>query len=460
MLIAPGYNPPMPLDRKARQYADTLFTDRSDENSRAYQRSIIATTNQMAARGQLMSGAYYSELVRMGVDNIRALAHAKADSLVTAHEISKTPFDTEAAENIFREAEGYCQIQAQHLAKDIKERAGRAGMETIAEPFVATIVAEASSVADEISRKLLRKVYEASATGAQASEPTPEELDDLLPIFPKRRFNPDLVSLAAEADASKPLGLLVIDFDHFKSVNDEFGHSVGDEVLVATSSTVRSVCEGKGNCYRWGGDELAVLLPNHTVHESKAIAHRIGETVAELKSPNYPNKVTLSIGVASYPGCCASARELFDAADAAAKEAKKAGRNRVSIAKGAAGAKRTDGGDRKLTELREKVRQLGRDLFGFLRDSAVRENRAAYVEAIHHGYLHRFRMRTADLFNELSEAGIPFDLEPWEIDPPEIAREKSVRHIAEECFLIAARMEIQELAEGISASSISDDGAA
>jgi diguanylate cyclase (GGDEF)-like protein len=424
---------------------------------------IIATTNQMAARGQVMSGAYYSELVRIGSDNIRTLAHARADTLIAAHEISKIPLDAHAADDIAREAVEYCETQGRYLVKDIQERANRAGVERVGEAFAASIATEVSGVAAEIRRKLSKKVYEASVAGPPAA--APEEFDDLLPIFPKRRFNPELLSLVANASQTKPLTLLVIDFDHFKSVNDNFGHSVGDEVLVATSSMIKSVCQGKGLCYRWGGDEFAILLANHTVREGKAIADRIREAVAKVECPSYPKTVTLSIGIASFPGSCASGDQLFDAADHAAKEAKSAGRDRVNVADSAGGAEALEDSDRVAAELRDRVRKLGRDLFAFLREkasnpkellveetekpsSAAQGKRAAYVEAIHYGYLRRFRQRAVDLFNELSEQGIRFNVERWEIDPPEIAREKSVRHIAEECLLIAARMEIDECAQG------------
>jgi diguanylate cyclase (GGDEF)-like protein len=127
----------------------------------------------------------------------------------------------------------------------------------------------------------------------------------------------------------------VIDFDHFKSVNDRFGHSVGNEVLLGTASTIKSVCTGKGRCYRWGGDELAVLLPNHTSREAHAVAERMRDDVAELKFPSYPETVTLSMGIASYPGSCSSRERLFNDADDAARAAKDAGRDQICVAGGA-----------------------------------------------------------------------------------------------------------------------------
>ena len=114
--------------------------------------------------------------------------------------------------------------------------------------------------------------------------------------------------------------------------------------------------------------------------------------------------------------------------------------------------------------LRDKVLQLGHDLFAFLREAGpepedpihhlrsnddiwkrVWEVRGPYVERIHHGYLGRFKDRTVALFHELAERGIRDpEIEDWEIDPPQAVRVQTVRKIAEHLFLIAARMDIAD----------------
>jgi diguanylate cyclase (GGDEF)-like protein len=158
------------------------------------------------------------------------------------------------------------------------------------------------------------------------------DLDDLLPIFAKRRFDPDLAALTSNAGTSSPVSLVFIDIDHFKAVNDNFGHTAGNDVLIETASTTKSVSKGKGRCYRWGGDELAVLLPSYDASEAQALAEQLRDTVGRVKLASYPNKITLSIGVASYPGSCASGAELFACADRAMYKAKKAGGDQVSVA--------------------------------------------------------------------------------------------------------------------------------
>lgn len=173
----------------------------------------------------------------------------------------------------------------------------------------------------------LKSTLQAGQQGStEAGAPQPEQMDDLLPLFRKAQFQPDLKRLVAAASHVSPLGLLVIDFDEFAKVN-EFGHPVGDEVLVGTATAIKAVCEGKGRCYRWGGDEFAVLLPNHSSAEANAVAERIRATVAEVKFAGYPQKATLSIGIASYPATFTSTDEFFKAADDAVLAAKKSGRD-------------------------------------------------------------------------------------------------------------------------------------
>jgi hypothetical protein len=117
--------------------------------------------------------------------------------------------------------------------------------------------------------------------------------------------------------------------------------------------------------------------------------------------------------------------------------------------------------------LRDKVMQLGHDLFAFLREigpkpespidhlrsteenfRAVMAANGPYVEKVHYGYLRRFKQRAYDLFLELDEAHIPYQLESWEISPPQAMRAETVRKIAEQCFLIAAQMDISEVSKG------------
>ena len=118
-------------------------------------------------------------------------------------------------------------------------------------------------------------------------------------------------------------------------------------------------------------------------------------------------------------------------------------------------------------ETREKVLTLGHDLFAFLREKGpmpndpldhirdkkaiwreAQEKRGPYVEAIHYGYLNRFKNRCTSLFYELAEKQIPFNVAEYEVNPPQAVRETNVRKIAQECFLVVAHMDIAEESKG------------
>jgi diguanylate cyclase (GGDEF)-like protein len=162
---------------------------------------------------------------------------------------------------------------------------------------------------------------------------TPEsldELDDRLPLHRRRAFDRDLVELTRAACGSQsPLALVMIDLDHFKRVNDEHGHPVGDEVLLAVAQLIVKRCAGKGRVYRYGGEEIAVLLPNYSCEEAQGLAERIRKDVAAEPIGSRALSITASLGVAALPDQAQDESALLSAADAALYRAKHAGRNCV-----------------------------------------------------------------------------------------------------------------------------------
>jgi diguanylate cyclase (GGDEF)-like protein len=153
--------------------------------------------------------------------------------------------------------------------------------------------------------------------------------DDLLQIPARGRFALDLEELGANSNADQPLSLLLVDLDKFKQVNDLYGHEAGDEVLKAVASVVRTLAANKGRPYRYGGDEIVMLLPNHTNEEAISLAERIRQRVEKLEYKLYPEAVTLSIGAASYPTSTPDPMHLFADADRAMYTAKDLGGNAV-----------------------------------------------------------------------------------------------------------------------------------
>jgi diguanylate cyclase (GGDEF)-like protein len=129
--------------------------------------------------------------------------------------------------------------------------------------------------------------------------------------------------------AQSTLALLMVDVDHFKAYNDQFGHVAGDEALKAIAVAIKSQARAYDHVARYGGEEFAVVLPDAGPMEMQAVAERIRMAVNALTSLHRP--VTVSVGAALCDGT-RSAQNLVDRADQALYQAKQDGRNRVHIA--------------------------------------------------------------------------------------------------------------------------------
>ncbi|MFC4858031.1 sensor domain-containing diguanylate cyclase [Actinophytocola glycyrrhizae] len=137
-----------------------------------------------------------------------------------------------------------------------------------------------------------------------------------------------------------PCALLMVDLDHFKSINDTWGHPAGDDVLEYVSHALRSATRPSDVIGRFGGEEFVLLLPDADVEEAATAAERIRQTISELHVPTTDKRGgpvaisnrTTSIGVAVYPVHAATLDSLLQGADAAVYEAKEGGRNQVRLA--------------------------------------------------------------------------------------------------------------------------------
>jgi len=130
----------------------------------------------------------------------------------------------------------------------------------------------------------------------------------------------------------RPLGLLVIDVDHFKQVNDRLGHLVGDEVLRSIGGQLKRRTRGDEMLARYGGEEFMLVLAEASQPDALRIAEELRECIADtpIETSRGPVSVTISIGVAHFDGRNEiTAQQLIDAADSKLYEAKGAGRNRV-----------------------------------------------------------------------------------------------------------------------------------
>ena len=148
-------------------------------------------------------------------------------------------------------------------------------------------------------------------------------------------------ALARELNRARRFGLkvsvLLLDMDHFKEINDSYGHQRGDEILKELANLIRSMLRGYDFAARYGGDEFVIILSQNTVLGARIVAERLRRTVAEnprLRELAGGHPVTISVGVATYPDDVegeASVDALIVAADQALYEAKRMGRNQVAL---------------------------------------------------------------------------------------------------------------------------------
>ena len=157
--------------------------------------------------------------------------------------------------------------------------------------------------------------------------------DVLTGISNRRYFDTALHQYLSEfSRIGKPLGILVLDIDHFKSVNDTYGHDIGDEVLKAVSSCMFEFTRYHDIVARLGGEEFAVVAPVMTAMELRALADRIRKAIARLplEIGNVRLRVTVSIGLASSRPDDTPV-SFLKRADVALYQAKQQGRNRVCV---------------------------------------------------------------------------------------------------------------------------------
>jgi len=142
----------------------------------------------------------------------------------------------------------------------------------------------------------------------------------------------DELELLAGHGEQASLGMLVADLDHFKRLNDEHGHPVGDAVLKDVAYAMRKALRAFDLVYRIGGEEFVVLLAGADLEHTLEVGERLRAAVAEHRTGEIA--VTMSLGAAAARGSAVHFDELYSAADAALYAAKRAGRDRVCAAGG------------------------------------------------------------------------------------------------------------------------------
>ncbi len=153
--------------------------------------------------------------------------------------------------------------------------------------------------------------------------------DELTGIYNRHYFNQVLnQEIKRHQRYQTPLSMAFIDIDHFKNINDHYGHDVGDDVLKAMTNTIRHVLRDTDVFCRVGGEEFVVMMPQTTLQNAMVIAERMRQSVEMMHFDQLQETVTISIGVVEL-FATESSTAFYKRADNALYQAKESGRNRV-----------------------------------------------------------------------------------------------------------------------------------
>ena len=159
--------------------------------------------------------------------------------------------------------------------------------------------------------------------------------DGLTGLANHRAFQDRLIVEFARAGRfGQQVSLLMVDIDHFKVINDKYGHQMGDHILRCVAETLQNQLRKMDFVARYGGEEFTVIMPQTHKERAKQTADRIRERISEqMFFPSEPSRsITISIGVAEYPTDATEPSDLIELADRALYVSKGAGRNRVTLA--------------------------------------------------------------------------------------------------------------------------------
>lgn len=160
--------------------------------------------------------------------------------------------------------------------------------------------------------------------------------DALTNCLNRRIFNESLAQLSSPSATARACTVLLIDIDHFKSINDQHGHLVGDRIITQVAAELGRHLDAGTQLFRYGGEEFAILLKQTDAHQSAVLAERLRAAIAEFDFQGVA--VTVSIGVALWQSGQGSLSSAISRADQALYAAKRGGRNRVSFEAAMAGA--------------------------------------------------------------------------------------------------------------------------
>lgn len=336
------------------------YLENKERSTEILRLALPLMARQLAAFHPLSYALWYEHCAGMNPDLSRVLdGRLTANAALTEADVWRLYAQHIAARDM--EAFERLQLQLRKLLEDTAQSASTASTQAAA--FGQTLEGHAKALADnqsldsireivtelldsthkmrtvtsDLSEKLLARTNEVNALTENLRRAQSEALlDSLTGLKNRRGLERAIEDLMREPAGLTGSALLLADIDHFKTVNDTYGHVLGDKVIRAVAHVLRSSIKGRDIAARLGGEEFAILLPQTSIVGAAAVAEQIRGTVAQGRicrpdGNESIGQVTLSVGVAAAK-TNDTLEALLERADAAMYAAKRAGRNQVSIA--------------------------------------------------------------------------------------------------------------------------------
>jgi diguanylate cyclase (GGDEF)-like protein len=332
------------LEETIRRVGDALATglDRDGVVALAVRQAVDACEAEAGRAMPLEPGAFHERRAGRSDERLeRAMRAAERSAFEPHAEVASEllePVDPGPAPPRQRRASAGQDGDVHALAVPMRALLGSSDRGYLGVLSIARIAREFSRAEEELLEYLAgQAVVSIENANLHATVERQAVTDELTGLANARAFHS---ILEREIERSRrfqsPLGLVMVDLDDFKRVNDQHGHQQGDEVLASVAAVLRDLSRDIDAPARYGGEELAVVLPQTDSEGAALLAERMRVAVERLQVPRVGEpgslRVTASFGVAVLPDSARSKEELVAAADAALYRAKRAGKNRVELA--------------------------------------------------------------------------------------------------------------------------------
>jgi len=286
--------------------------------------------NQASPLSSSMYGLYFSApydvdrkvtgflaLIRQAIDNSITIT----DNQKSLHELTFSPLAHDQMLNSFNTVVTQYEIESNQRIQELRTTQRLILIIIILTVFIEGlfVIRPLSARSDRYSKGLQKEANQ----------------DYLTNLLNRRSFNVlAKQSVALSKRYNSELSLISIDIDHFKSVNDQYGHDLGDKVIRNVANTIKNSCRDSDSAFRFGGEEFLILLPKTSLSEAIKLAEKIRNSIASstIVSDRFIIEITISAGVANWNTAEIDIESALKRADNALYQAKEQGRDRVITA--------------------------------------------------------------------------------------------------------------------------------